>query len=59
MSLSLIFNIAAVGILVYAQGFGFMQLYNGPMMMGFTSVAAVLIGGKTAEVPPNAHGDDE
>ncbi len=40
--------IAAVGILVYAQGFGFMQLYNGPMMMGFTSVAAVLIGGASA-----------
>ena len=39
--------LAAVGILVYAQGFGFMQLYNGPMMMGFTSVAAVLIGGAT------------
>lgn len=37
--------LAAVGILVYAQGFGFMQLYNGPMMMGFNSVAAVLIGG--------------
>lgn len=39
--------VAAVGILVYAQGFGFIQLYNGPMMMGFTSVAAVLIGGAT------------
>ncbi|MGL5436220.1 MAG: ABC transporter permease subunit [Lachnospiraceae bacterium] len=39
--------IAAVGILAYAQGFGFMQLYNGPLMMGFTSVAAVLIGGAT------------
>ncbi len=37
--------LAAVGILVYVQGFGFMQLYNGPMMMGFNSVAAVLIGG--------------
>jgi simple sugar transport system permease protein len=37
--------LASVGILVYAQGYGFMQLYNGPMMMGFTSVAAVLIGG--------------
>ena len=37
--------LAAVGILVYAQGLGFIQLYNGPMMMGFTSVAAVLIGG--------------
>lgn len=39
--------LAAVGIVVYAQGFGFMQLYNGPMMMGFNSVAAVLIGGAT------------
>jgi len=39
--------LAAVGILVYAQGYGFMQLYNGPMMLGFTSVAAVLIGGAT------------
>lgn len=46
--------IAAVGIIVYAQGFGFMQLYNGPLMMGFTSVAAVLIGGaspKSARIP--------
>ena len=39
--------IAAVGIMVYAQGYGFMQLYNGPQMMGFHSVAAVLIGGAT------------
>ncbi len=39
--------LAAIGILVYAQGFGFMQLYNGPQMMGFNSVAAVLIGGAT------------
>lgn len=37
--------LAAVGIVVYAQGYGFMQLYNGPLMLGFTSVAAVLIGG--------------
>lgn len=46
--------LASVGILVYAQGFGFMQLYNGPLMMGFTSVAAVLIGGaspKSARIP--------
>ena len=35
------------GIMVYAQGYGFMQLYNGPQMMGFHSVAAVLIGGAT------------
>lgn len=39
--------LAAVGIVVYAGAFGFMQLYNGPMMMGFAAVAAILIGGAT------------
>ena len=39
--------LAAIGILVYSQGFGFIQLYNAPMMMGFNSVAAILIGGAT------------
>lgn len=47
--------LAAVGILVYAQGFGFMQLYNGPLMMGFTSVAAVLIGGATPKCAKITH----
>ena len=47
--------LAAVGILVYAQGFGFIQLYNGPMMMGFTSVAAVLIGGASPRKARIAH----
>lgn len=47
--------LAAVGILVYAQAFGFIQLYNGPMMMGFTSVAAVLIGGATPRRASIAH----
>jgi len=37
--------LGAVGIIVYAQGFGFLQLYNAPLMMGFASVAAILIGG--------------
>lgn len=35
----------AIGILVYAQSYGFLQLYLGPMFMGFQAVAAVLIGG--------------
>jgi simple sugar transport system permease protein len=35
----------AVGILVYAQSFGFYQLYEGPMMMPFIAIAAILIGG--------------
>lgn len=40
--------IAGLGIIVYAQGYGYTQLYNGPMMMSFPAVAAVLIGGATA-----------
>lgn len=47
--------IASVGILVYAQGFGFMQLYNGPMMMGFNSVAAVLVGGASPKKARISH----
>lgn len=39
--------IASAGILIYSQGLGFMQLYNGPLMIGFNAVAAVLIGGAT------------
>lgn len=39
--------LAAVGIITYAQSYGFLQLYNAPLMMGFHSVAAILIGGAT------------
>ncbi len=39
--------LGAVGIIMYAQIFGFLQLYNAPLMMGFQCVAAVLIGGAT------------
>ncbi len=37
--------LGAVGILVYEQSFGFIQLYEGPFSMTFPSVAAILIGG--------------
>lgn len=37
--------LAAVGILVYEQGFGFIQLYTAPLFMAFPAVAAILIGG--------------
>ena len=37
--------IAAVGIIVYSQSFGFMQLYAGPRQMGFVAASAILIGG--------------
>ena len=37
--------LGAIGILVYAQSFGFLQFYEAPKMMSFSAVAAVLIGG--------------
>ena len=37
--------LGAVGILVYEQGFGFVQLYNAPFYMALPAVSAILIGG--------------
>ena len=37
--------LAAVGILVYEQGFGFIQLYTAPFFMALPAVSAILIGG--------------
>ncbi len=37
--------LAAVGILVYEQGFGFVQLYMAPFNMALPAVSAILIGG--------------
>ncbi len=39
--------LAAVGILVYEQGFGFVQLYMAPFNMALPAVSAILIGGAT------------
>ena len=39
--------LGAVGILVYGQSFGFMQLYQAPRQMGFLAASAILIGGAT------------
>jgi simple sugar transport system permease protein len=41
--------LGAAGIVIYAQAFGFLQLYNAPLMMGFSAVASVLIGGATVK----------
>ena len=41
--------LAAVGIIVYSQSYGYAQLYTAPLMMAFAAVAAVLIGGATAQ----------
>ena len=40
-------TLSAVGIVVYCQSFGFIQLYQAPMFMSFAAVAAILIGGAT------------
>ena len=40
--------LAALGLIIYAQGYGFVQLYNFPLMMAFPAVAAILVGGANA-----------
>jgi simple sugar transport system permease protein len=37
--------IAALGIVIYSQSFGFVQLYTAPLLMAFPAVACLLIGG--------------
>ena len=37
--------IAALGIIVYQQSYGYIQLYTAPLSFTFQSVAAILIGG--------------
>ncbi|GHV52614.1 ABC transporter [Synergistales bacterium] len=37
--------LGAIGIIVYEQSFGFIQLYMGPLYMAFPAVAAILLGG--------------
>lgn len=47
--------LGAVGILVYAQSYGFVQLYEGPMFMPFVAVAAILIGGASVKKATITH----
>lgn len=47
--------LGAVGILVYSQSYGFLQLYEGPMFMPFVAVAAILIGGASIRKASIAH----
>jgi simple sugar transport system permease protein len=37
--------LAAVGIVVFCQSYGFVQLYTAPLLMAFPAVACLLIGG--------------
>ena len=47
--------LAAVGILVYEQGFGFIQLYTAPFFMALPAVSAILIGGASVNKASIAH----
>ena len=62
--------LGAIGILVYEQSFGFIQLYMGPFYMAFPAVAAILLGGasvnkatmvnvrrRNVPLPGNTHDD--
>lgn len=37
--------LGGMGIVFYAQSYGFLELYDAPLMMGFPAASAVLIGG--------------
>lgn len=39
--------LGALGIVIYAQSYGFYQTYEGPLTMAFTPMAAILLGGAT------------
>lgn len=47
--------LGAVGIIVYAQSFGFMQLYQAPRQMGFLAASAILLGGATTSRAKISH----
>ncbi|WP_376774521.1 ABC transporter permease subunit [Clostridium thailandense] len=46
-TVSVVFStvLAAIGMIVYAQSFGFVQLYGAPQAFAFPTVAAILLGG--------------
>ncbi len=47
--------LGAIGIIVYAQSYGFYQLYMDPLMMAFPAVAGILIGGASARKAKISH----
>jgi simple sugar transport system permease protein len=47
--------LGALGIVVFEQSFGFIQLYDGPLYMAFPAVAAILIGGATVNKARMVH----
>jgi len=47
--------LGALGIVVFQQSFGFIQLYDGPLYMAFPAVAAILIGGASVNKATLVH----
>ena len=47
--------LGALGIIIYQQSFGFIQLYMGPFYMAFPAVAAILIGGASVKKATITH----
>ena len=47
--------LAAIGIIVYSQAFGFLQLYNAPLYSAMPAAAAILIGGVSIKRASIAH----
>jgi simple sugar transport system permease protein len=47
--------LGGIGIIVYAQSYGFFQLYQAPLMMAFPAVAAILIGGASTKNAKISH----
>ncbi|MDD7306740.1 MAG: ABC transporter permease [Peptoniphilaceae bacterium] len=47
--------IAAIGIIVYQQSYGFIQLYQAPLAFTFQTVAALLIGGASINSTKLSH----
>lgn len=47
--------LGALGIVVFQQSFGFIQLYDGPLYMAFPAVAAILIGGASVNKATLTH----
>ncbi|SNS10811.1 simple sugar transport system permease protein [Anaerovirgula multivorans] len=47
--------LGAIGIIVYSQSFGFLQLYNAPLYSAMPAVAAILIGGASIKKVKISH----
>lgn len=47
--------LAAIGIVIYSQAFGYAQLYTAPRQLGFIAASAILIGGATVSKAKVGH----